>query len=106
MLVRMINGILRYSPSHLLHEIILYDDLSESDFVIEGKLKEYAQLKGGQWQDKVKWFRASERQGLIRAKARRGREFGLGEVYGRDKKEMIVQFQVMKEKRFSEAEWK
>jgi polypeptide N-acetylgalactosaminyltransferase len=68
-LVRMINGILRYSQANMLTEIILYDDFSESELIIESRLKEYAKLRGGQWAEKVKFFRANERQGLIRAKA-------------------------------------
>jgi hypothetical protein len=42
--------------------------------IIEPRLKEYAKLKGRQWADDgkmIKYYRADERQGLIRAKARR-----------------------------------
>ena len=69
MLVRMINSIFRYSPAHLLAEIVLYDDFSEQHMQIEERLKEYAKLKDGQWAELVKFHRAQERQGLIRAKA-------------------------------------
>ncbi|KAF7632803.1 Glyco_trans_2-like domain-containing protein [Meloidogyne graminicola] len=67
-LVRMINGIFRYTPLKLLNEIILYDDASESHSSIENQLKEYSKLRGGNWVEIVKFNKAKERQGLIRAK--------------------------------------
>lgn len=73
-LVRMINGIFRYSPPELLVEILLYDDFSEPDLIIEPRLREYVKLRGGPWAEKVRFFRAQERQGLIRAKVLASRE--------------------------------
>uniref|UniRef100_A0A914KX85 Glycosyltransferase 2-like domain-containing protein n=1 Tax=Meloidogyne incognita TaxID=6306 RepID=A0A914KX85_MELIC len=73
-LVRMINGLFRYTPSKLLKEIILYDDASESHSSIETQLKEYSKLKGGNWGELVKFFKTEERQGLIRAKVFASRE--------------------------------
>ncbi|KAI6217821.1 Glyco-trans-2-like domain-containing protein [Aphelenchoides fujianensis] len=64
-LIRMITGIFERTPSELLHEIILYDDASVEEHVIEPRLKEYAQLAG--W-TKLKFVRNPKRQGLIRAK--------------------------------------
>lgn len=79
-LIRMINSIFNESPSHLLAELILYDDFSEKHLIIEEKLKEYAKLKGGDgWTNKVRFMRAKERQGLIRAKVMAARE-AVGDV--------------------------
>jgi len=53
----------------LLVEILLYDDFSVPDLIIEPRLREYVKIRGGLWAEKVRFFRAQERQGLIRAKA-------------------------------------
>ncbi|KAI6192469.1 putative N-acetylgalactosaminyltransferase 8 [Aphelenchoides fujianensis] len=70
-LIRMITGIFERTPPELLHEIILYDDASVEEHVIEPRLKEYAQLAG--W-SKLKFVRNPKRQGLIRAKVLAARE--------------------------------
>jgi hypothetical protein len=62
----MINGIFARTPEHLLHEIVLYDDASIPEHIIEPHLKAYAE-KDARW-SKVKYFGTKERQGLIRAK--------------------------------------
>jgi hypothetical protein len=64
----MLNGILRETPKELLHEIILYDDFSEEEHIIEDRLREYGKLKGWNLDGTFKFFKAEERQGLIRAK--------------------------------------
>ncbi|KAI6187710.1 putative N-acetylgalactosaminyltransferase 8 [Aphelenchoides besseyi] len=70
-LIRMITGILKRSPEELLYEIILYDDASTQEHVIEPRLKAYAEASG--WHN-VKFIRNDERQGLIRAKVLVARE--------------------------------
>lgn len=70
-LVRMLHGIFKRTPEKLLHEIIMYDDYSESHLSIESALKDYATGKG--W-SKIKFVAAKERQGLIRAKTLAARE--------------------------------
>lgn len=63
----MINSIFDRTPPQLLHEIVLYDDATEDDLVIEKHLRRYAALAG--WnQDKIKTVHAQQREGLIRSK--------------------------------------
>lgn len=64
-LIRMLDSIIERTPAHLLHEIILYDDASIPEHVIEVQIKDYARY--AQW-DKIKYYKTVERQGLIRAK--------------------------------------
>uniref|UniRef100_A0A914H9W3 Glycosyltransferase 2-like domain-containing protein n=1 Tax=Globodera rostochiensis TaxID=31243 RepID=A0A914H9W3_GLORO len=73
-LVRMINSIFNESPAHLLTEVILYDDFTESNLDIGASLKEYAKMSKGNWESKIRFMKASERQGLIRAKVLASRE--------------------------------
>jgi hypothetical protein len=61
----MIDSIVERTPDHLLHEIILYDDASIPEHVIQDHLKDFANYAN--W-NKIKYFRSVERQGLIRAK--------------------------------------
>lgn len=72
-LVRMINSLFDRTPAHLLHEIVLYDDATEDDLVIEKHLRRYAALAG--WnQNKIKTVHAQQREGLIRSKVFAARE--------------------------------
>ncbi|CEF68587.2 Glycosyltransferase 2-like domain-containing protein [Strongyloides ratti] len=66
-LIRMLNGILNKTPKELLKEIILFDDYTNSELIIDEYLKEYASIEG--WNmDIFKFYRSSQREGLIRAK--------------------------------------
>uniref|UniRef100_A0AC35TIY8 Glyco_trans_2-like domain-containing protein n=1 Tax=Rhabditophanes sp. KR3021 TaxID=114890 RepID=A0AC35TIY8_9BILA len=66
-LIRMINSIFYTAPMERVKEIILYDDLSEEDVVVSGYLKEYGEIEG--WNmELLKFYRAEQREGLIRAK--------------------------------------
>lgn len=67
-LIRMIDSIIERTPGKLLHEIILYDDASIPEHIIEEHIKDYARYAG--W-DNIKYFKSVERQGLIRAKVRK-----------------------------------
>uniref|UniRef100_A0A182NPG9 Ricin B lectin domain-containing protein n=1 Tax=Anopheles dirus TaxID=7168 RepID=A0A182NPG9_9DIPT len=61
-LVRTVHSVLDRSPPHLLKEIILVDDCSNYPF-LKTQLQEYFAMYG-----KVKFIRATERLGLIRAR--------------------------------------
>uniref|UniRef100_A0A0N5A2G5 Glyco_trans_2-like domain-containing protein n=1 Tax=Parastrongyloides trichosuri TaxID=131310 RepID=A0A0N5A2G5_PARTI len=66
-LIRMLNGIFNKTSNKLFKEIILYDDYSDKELVIENYLKEYGKIEG--WNmDKIKFYKSEEREGLIRAK--------------------------------------
>lgn len=68
----MLNGIFKRTPAHLIHEVILYDDDSETHLKIETDLKAYASSHPD-W-SKVKFMAATQREGLIRAKTLAMRE--------------------------------
>jgi len=63
----MINSIFDRTPKEYLHEIILYDDMSEEHLHVETALRRYAILVG--WDhSKLKWLQAEKREGLMRSK--------------------------------------
>lgn len=63
----MLNSIFRETPAKHLKEIVLYDDCSEKDTLIENYIRDYGALAG--WpMDKFKTHRSDERLGLIKAK--------------------------------------
>lgn len=69
-LVRMLHSIFDRTPPQYLHEIVLYDDATEDDLVVEKHLKKYGALAG--WnQNLIKTVHATKREGLIRAKVSR-----------------------------------
>lgn len=65
-LIRMLNGIIERTPEKLIHEILLIDDASAPELIIEPELRQYGfenwNLK------KFQFLRTSKRQGLIKAK--------------------------------------
>uniref|UniRef100_A0A0N5C859 Glyco_trans_2-like domain-containing protein n=1 Tax=Strongyloides papillosus TaxID=174720 RepID=A0A0N5C859_STREA len=66
-LIRMLNGIFNKTSEKLLKEIILFDDYTNDELVIEKYLKEYGKIEG--WNmEIIKFHRSSQREGLIRAK--------------------------------------
>uniref|UniRef100_A0A0K0ELS4 Glyco_trans_2-like domain-containing protein n=1 Tax=Strongyloides stercoralis TaxID=6248 RepID=A0A0K0ELS4_STRER len=77
-LIRMLNGILNKTSIEILKEIILFDDYSDNELVIEEYLKEYASIEG--WNMEIfKFHRSLQREGLIRAKVLASR-FAEGDV--------------------------
>ncbi|ULU00328.1 hypothetical protein L5515_003930 [Caenorhabditis briggsae] len=76
-ILRMINGLIEFTPKSLLKEIVLYEDASEEDHVLTKHLEKYAELKG--LEDKLIIHRSEYRQGLIRAKVHASR-LATGEV--------------------------
>lgn len=73
-LMRTVHTILLRSPPALLHEVVLVDDFSDKAD-LGAKLEQYI----GRFNGKVKLYRNSEREGLIRTR-NRGAELSRGEV--------------------------
>ncbi|XP_013786813.2 polypeptide N-acetylgalactosaminyltransferase 1-like [Limulus polyphemus] len=75
-LLRTIHSVMNRTPSHLLHEIILVDDLSTLEY-LKGKLENY--LKKNLPKNKIKLLRMKKREGLIRARLA-GAQIATGDV--------------------------
>ncbi|GAB1602272.1 N-acetylgalactosaminyltransferase 7-like [Argonauta hians] len=73
-LLRTIHSIINTSPAHLLKEVIMVDDMSTKPH-LQGKLDKYIKKLG----NKVKLYRNSQREGLIRTRTR-GAEYAVGDV--------------------------
>ncbi|VDK54863.1 unnamed protein product [Gongylonema pulchrum] len=68
-LIRMLNSIFDRTPSHLIEEIILYDDCSDYDTLLVNHINSYG--KHVQWpMQKIVTRRSEQRLGLIKAKVR------------------------------------
>ncbi|KJH51687.1 glycosyltransferase, group 2 family protein [Dictyocaulus viviparus] len=65
-ILRMLTGIFERTPSHLLHEVILYEDASDTEHHLTDYLNQFASING--WTDKIIVKRTEERQGLIKSK--------------------------------------
>lgn len=59
-ILRMINGIIEFTPKSLLKEIVLYEDASEEDHVLTKHLEKFAKIKG--LEDKLIIKRSEYRQ--------------------------------------------
>ncbi|CAB3403237.1 unnamed protein product [Caenorhabditis bovis] len=70
-ILRMLEGIFKYTPAKLLKEIVIYEDASEEEHVLTKHLEKYAKLRGVE--DKLVISRSEYRQGLIKAKVRASR---------------------------------
>lgn len=72
-LMRSVHSVLNRTPAHLLHEIVLIDDCSDTDW-LKQPLEDYLKLM-----PKVKLVRLKARSGLMRARTA-GAEASTGEV--------------------------
>lgn len=62
----MLNGIIKKTPKNLLKEIILYDD--QSVIEISNAIKTYMNLVKKWPNKKIKFYKSTKREGLIRAR--------------------------------------
>lgn len=69
-LIRMLNSIFDRTPSYLLKEVILFDDMSDEDAIVVEKVLQYANIDEWPW-EKLIVKRSEKRLGLIRSKVRR-----------------------------------
>ncbi|CAI5444560.1 unnamed protein product [Caenorhabditis angaria] len=70
-ILRMINGIIEFTPKSLLKEIVLYEDASDDDHILTEHLQKFAKLRN--LESLLKIERSEYRQGLIRAKVHASR---------------------------------
>ena len=64
-----VKTVLNYSPPELIHEIVLFNDGSDRDYIVNGTLASYLERFNGI----VKMFKSDRREGLIRARTLGGK---------------------------------